>query len=180
LAALRNKRGISKKPAFLAAFATTASITRAAAAATIDRTLHYRWLEEDAEYAAAFARAQLEAAQSLEDEAVRRAHQGLAEPIVYQGQFQYRKRLKKGTGPGTGRKAVYENYGAPLAIRKYSDQLLMFLLRGFRPAKYRDNATVELSGRDGAPIPVEVTRLSDDDLTQLIAIHKKMHPEDQP
>jgi hypothetical protein len=51
----------------------------------------------------------------LEDEAKRRAVAGTLEPVFYKG------------------KAVG-------AIRKYSDTLLIFLLKARRPAKFRDNA----------------------------------------
>ena len=162
-------RGLSKKPAFLAAYVATASVTAAAAAAKVDRTLHYLWLREDDAYAKEFAAAQLEAAQVLEDEAVRRAHEGIDEPLVYQGQFTYPvdaagKRIR-------GSK--------PLAIRKQSDGLLQFLLKGFMPQKY-SHKTLEVSGPGGGPIKLEnesLQRLSDDELASLLAIASKLKPE---
>lgn len=87
------KRGVSKQAAFLAAFVATASVTKAAKAAKVDRALHYRWLDEDAEYPAKFKTASEQAAQLLEDEALRRAHEGIEEPLVYQGQFTYKQKL---------------------------------------------------------------------------------------
>jgi hypothetical protein len=113
---------------FLAAYRQTASITKAAAAAKVDRTIHYRWLHNEA-YKAAFAAAQEEAAQVLEDEAVRRATEGTLEPVYYQG-------LKVG------------------AVRRYSDGLMQFLLRGFKPQKY--SAKAEITGADGGPIKTEI------------------------
>lgn len=135
---------VSKKPAFLAAFRATASITKAARAAKIDRHLHYDWLEDYPEYAAAFERAKEDAAQTLEDEAVRRAHAGTEEPVIYQGALCYEwvEVIDKETGEVLTRKRKSK----PLTVRKFSDPLLMFLLKGFRPDKYRDNSKVEISG----------------------------------
>lgn len=113
-----------KADAFLAAYRLTASVTEAAKAAKIDRTLHYRWLKNEA-YAAAFAEAEREAAETLEDEAVRRATAGVLEPVFYQGR-------KVG------------------AVRRYSDGLMQFLLRGFKPHKY--SAKAEITGPGGGPI----------------------------
>ncbi len=165
----KRKRGVSKQAAFLAAFRRTASVTLAAKAAKIERQLHYRWLAEDA-YRADFEAAKEEAAQTLEDEAIRRAHEGHAEPLVYQGGFCYKQRKNKDTGK-------LEYYGAPLAVRKYSDPLMMFLLRGFRPDKYRDRGSVELSGPAGGPIALADKRfelLSDDELAGLINTARKL------
>jgi hypothetical protein len=114
----------AKARAFLAAYRQTASITKAAAAAKIDRTMHYRWLG-NAVYKKAFEAAQDEAAQLLEDEAVRRATEGILEPVFYQGR-------KCG------------------AVPRYSDGLLQFLLRGFRPQKYSSKA--EITGPGGGPL----------------------------
>jgi hypothetical protein len=156
---------IPKRDAFLAAFKLTASITKAAAAAKCERGLHYRWLEEP-EYAAAFEAAKEEAAQSLEDEAVRRAHEGVSEPVIWQGQFTYetdsrgRRRLKK-----------------PLAVQKYSDTLLIFLLKGMRPEKYRESFKAEISGPGGGPILLKneaLKNLNDDELAGLIALTRKL------
>lgn len=118
----------AKARAFLAAYRQTASITKAAAAAKIDRTIHYRWLA-DANYKKAFEAAAEQAAQVLEDEAVRRATEGILEPVFYQG-------VKCG------------------AVRRFSDGLLQFLLRGFRPGKY---SRTELTGAGGGPLEATIT-----------------------
>lgn len=120
-----------KAEAFLAAYRLTASITKAAAAAEVERTAHYRWLANES-YAALFAKAQEQAAGVLEDEAVRRATEGVLEPVYYQG-------LKVG------------------AVRRYSDGMMQFLLRGFKPEKYA--ARTEITGADGGPIEI-VQRLN--------------------
>lgn len=173
----RKKRGLSKYKAFLAAYTQTASISKAAKAARIDRSLHYRWLKDDDVYKLAFAAAYLEAGDQLEDEAVRRAHQGVEEPLVYQGNFTYRQKLVKDATTGVDR---LQNYGRPICVNKKSDVLIMFLLKGFKREKYRDHGALELSGLGGGPIALEDARLkklSDDELASLIGLAQKLENE---
>jgi hypothetical protein len=49
--------------------------------------MHYDWLGADPAYAAAYAEAEPRAQQTLEDEAVRRAHQGLRRAVRYKGKI---------------------------------------------------------------------------------------------
>src|SRR5579862_8502519 len=97
-----------KARAFLAAYRQTGNITKAAAAAKIDRTLHYRWLKKLAGYEKEFEEAEQELGDVLEAEAIRRANEGTLKPVFYQG--------------------------SPCgAIREYSDTLMLALLRRFKP-----------------------------------------------
>jgi hypothetical protein len=73
-----------KKAKFLKAYAITCQITKAAEMAGIDRGTHYDWLK-DPEYKAQFEAAQLQAADMLEDEAIRRAYHGVEKPITVAG-----------------------------------------------------------------------------------------------
>lgn len=116
--------------AFLAAYVELCSLTRAAASSEQSRTNHYRWLRENEEYAAAFRVAKEEAADSLEDEAVRRAYEGVEKPVTIAGERDI--------------------------IREYDTTLLIFLLKGMRPEKYRENRNVYMSGGDGGPVKTEV------------------------
>lgn len=118
--------------AFLAAYAQTANITKAAEAARIDRALHYRWLDRFPKYQKAFQDAERQAGDFIESEAVRRATEGVLEPVFYQG----------------------EKCGA---VRRYSDGVMLTLLRGFKPAKYSQKT--EISGPEGGPIEL-VQRLN--------------------
>lgn len=115
-----------KKAAFLKAYGETCMITSAAEKAKIGRQSHYDWLEADPEYKAAFESAAERAVDAMEDEAKRRAMHGVERPVTVAG--------KKVT------------------IREYSDTLLIFLLKGARPDKYRDRWSGELSGKDGQPL----------------------------
>ena len=69
----------------------------------------------------------------LEEEARRRAYVGFDEPVFGSG----------GHGIGTVQVGV---------IRKYSDTLLIFLLKGIRPGKFRENHKHEHTGLNGGPI----------------------------
>ncbi len=154
---ITQQKGVAKANAFLAAFRTTASIAKAAKAAKIERSLHYRWLKNP-KYAAAFERAKEQAAQVLEDEAVRRAVEGTLKPVFYKG-FQCGK------------------------IREYSDSLMQTLLKAWKPDKYRERSSVEHSGPDGGPIPItdkRLEKLTDDELSALIAVASKLAEDGSP
>ena len=106
--------------AFLAAYAECGNITLAAKMAKIDRTQHYRWLA-DPEYAEQFQAAEEQAVEMLEKEARRRAVEGLKKKNSI--------KRKPIIDPETGEQYVEH---------EYSDSLLIFLLKGARPEKYRD------------------------------------------
>jgi hypothetical protein len=128
----RNPYEVSMR-AFLTSYAETASVTKACEAAKIHRSLHYRWLESFPKYQKRFIEAERHAGDTLESEAVRRATEGVVEAVYYQGR--------------------------PVgAVKRYSDGLMMTLLRGFKPAKYSTSKT-EVSGPDGGPMEI-VLRLN--------------------
>jgi len=106
-----------KKEAFLAAFAETATITAAAAVVGIDRRTHYDWLKADPEYTERFRAAEQAVADSLEAEAIRRAREGVEKGVWHQGEL-----------------VGHE--------RQFSDTLLIFLLKGHKPDKFKDRHQV--------------------------------------
>lgn len=125
-----------RQSAFLAALASSGgNVTRACEAVDISRLCAYKWRDNDPEFAEAWDHAKQVGADVLEDEAIRRAHEGVDEPVFYKG-----KKLRT-------------------TVRKYSDTLLIFLLKGARPDKYRDNAKIEHTGRIG----LEALVAGDDD-----------------
>lgn len=111
---------VDKKKAFLAAYAEVGNITQAAEIVGVTRQAHYLWMK-DPEYAEAFAQAEQQACDRLEQEARRRAVEGVEEPVFHRG---------KQCG----------------VIRKYSDTLLIFLLKGAMPHKYKERVQNEVSG----------------------------------
>jgi hypothetical protein len=121
-----NKRTAARMRVFLEVYAQTGRLTEAARIAGIDRRTHYRKLEDPA-YRAAFEAAEQTAAKDLEDEAVRRAKDGVKRPVMYQG-----------APVKVGRRILYQI--------TYSDMLLLALLKRFRPALYREQSAVEHTG----------------------------------
>jgi hypothetical protein len=127
--------------AFLIAYAKTGIITRAAAAARVDRHSHLNWLAYDGRggeaYRLAFSEAEEMAADVLEAEARRRAVEGLV-------RYRFDKQGNPLLHPLT-KKPYYE--------LEYSDALLQQQLRANRPEKYRER--LEHTGKDGGPILIE-------------------------
>jgi len=142
------------KPLFLKWLASTGNVTRSAAAAGVAPATVYEARKADRAFARQWKRALREAGDHLEHEAWRRAVKGVTEP-VYQ----------------LGKLAGY--------VRRYSDPLLMCLLRAARPHKFRDTARVEHTGRRGGPIRtqtehgVDLSRLTLEELRTLHALRLK-------
>ena len=118
-----------KTEAFVDALCETGMVRKACAAAGISRRTAYYWRHSRAEFARAWDEALKVAVANLEDEALRRAVEGVDRPVFYEG----------------------EVVGA---VREYSDVLLIFLMKAANPNKYRDR--VALTGEDGGPVQTEV------------------------
>ncbi|HEX9444481.1 MAG TPA: hypothetical protein VGA73_10190 [Candidatus Binatia bacterium] len=140
-AELKNRR----QRAFLAAYARTMAIKKAARFARVSSKSHYRWLRRDPIYRQCFHHARQILGDAAEEEVWRRAYEGYDTPILYGG-------------------AVTGWY------KSYSDTLAMFMLKGLKPEVYRDrdygagpfegptSITIRVVGerREGAPpIPTE-------------------------
>jgi hypothetical protein len=115
-----------KKKSFLTAFALCGNVTDASDKAEIGCKTHYGWMnlehdERDA-YREAFAEAQERAFVVLEREARRRAVDGVENPIFDKD----------------GNLVGHEI--------KYSDTMLIFLMKGLRPDVYRETFKHEHSG----------------------------------
>lgn len=110
--------------AFLKALASGLSVTGAAAASRVDIRTLYRDREGDAALKASWDAAVEQGTDALEDEALRRASQGVDKPIFYKGEL-------------------------VTTVREYSDTLAIFLLKGRRPEKFKDRAQVDLGATDG-------------------------------
>ncbi len=138
-----------KKRAMLKALAKSGNITAAANAAKIDRTSHYVWLKEDIEYVAAVEDAMEQAGDLLEEEARRRAYTGVLKP-VYQG------------GEKVG------------SVREFSDTLMIFLLKGARPEKYKERVDMNHRGSVAMRHRVDLSNLSNDELDSLDRIAERV------
>lgn len=117
----------AKKAAFLKELTRRANVSAAARKAKINRSTAYDWYDADPDFAAAWDEAIEVAVDSLEDEAWRRAATGTLEPVFQKG----------------------EKVGA---IRRYSDMLMVTLLKAHRPEKFKDRSQNELTGPGGAPL----------------------------
>jgi hypothetical protein len=128
----------AKREVFLAALAAGNTVTAAASAAGASREGFRLTRKRDQVFAEAWDDAYEQGTDLLEDEAWRRAVEGWEEPVVSAGQL-------------------------VTTVRKYSDTLLIFLLKGRRPAKY---ARFEVTGAGGGPIAVR----TDDSPERLAAL----------
>jgi hypothetical protein len=113
-------RLLQLKKAFLKAYEQSGCVTEAATALGIQRMAHYRWLE----FRQLKQDVHAKLIDDLERELYRRAVKGVAEPV-------FGNLGCDATGHGLGTGIVGK-------IRRYSDTLLIFKLKGERPDKYRD------------------------------------------
>lgn len=113
--------------------------------------------QRDADFEAACDEALEEACDYLEAEMRRRAFHGVDEPVVYQGSM-----TPIFERDADGQVVVDEESGAPrqardahgnlqwLTVRKYSDSLAVFLMKGYRRRKFGDKQ--EITGANGGPL----------------------------
>jgi len=104
----------SRQECFLQALAETGSVIDAVRVAGTSRTRVYELRKVDPAFSAAWSEAEDIAADRLEDEARRRAVERVSEPLV------------------SGGKLVRDDSGQPITVRRYSDGLLMALLKARR------------------------------------------------
>lgn len=128
-----------RKRAFQAALRVTMNRSKAAIAAGIERTTHYHWVRTDPKYRAAIEQIEEHIGDTLEDEAIRRAFEGIQKPVSIGGEREM--------------------------VTEYSDTLLIFALKRFKPEKYRERFDTRHSGANG-----EKLQLFDD---FLVAAHKE-------
>ncbi len=118
---MRGRKGLTKQKMqkFTEALRLMGNVSGAARAVGIGRGTAYRWRDDSAEFKGLWDEAIDEATDSLEGEAWRRATEGVAKPVYQNGQL-------------VGH------------IQQYSDTLLIFLLKGHRPERYKERAQVEV------------------------------------
>ena len=126
-------RTVLAQTRFLREFSLCGNVLRSAQAAGIGRRVVYSWRDEDPCFAQKMAEAHEDALDQLEEEARRRAADGVLEP-VFQG------------GHQVG------------SVRKYSDNLLMMFLKGKRRADFSER--VEQTGTNGTSLAPAVVLVS--------------------
>jgi hypothetical protein len=147
---------VDVQEAFLEAFIQHGILTRACKEAGISRSTVRQWEEHDASFSPRYAEAKEAVNDVYRDEARRRAVDGTESYVVSQG------------------KIVYSPDGRPLTERKYSDTMLQFVMKARMP-EYREKVqqTLEISGKDGGPIRMALSNLSDGELDVLERIAEK-------
>lgn len=122
----REKRPVllteARQAIFLEALASGDTISTAAKKAGVTRRVAYNLRQRDDAFAAAWDQAYEAGGDVLEQEALRRAVHGTLKPVYQQGQ------------------QVGE-------IREYSDNLLIMLLKGRKPERYRDRVDFTSAGK---------------------------------
>ena len=134
-----------KQRAFLAAYSVSGVIAVAARAAKVPRVMHYMWHRDNKDYRLAFQDAKGEAIDALEEEARRRAKDGVRRVKFYKGTplmipafNEAGEMIKDAKG---------EIVMFPYYEHEYSDRLLEFILTAARPKKFKHRESVEHSGR---------------------------------
>lgn len=123
-----------KKRAMLLAFEETGAIGRAAKAAGVHRSVHSLWMKNDSLYAEAFAEATEQAGENLETEARQRAIKGLAKLRLHNGEIvMVRRKFIDPDCPESEKESM-----VPFVEHEVSDTLLIFLLKGAMPHKYKE------------------------------------------
>lgn len=117
---------------FLSVLAMGWSPTAAAVAAGISRITAYEWRKNDPEFAQRWADAIEQGTDCLEDEAVRRANEGVEKPLLFQGDV-------------------------VALVREHSDTLMTLMLKGRRRKKFGDK--VGLVGGDEDDNPIQVAAI---------------------
>lgn len=125
-------------------------VSGACRAARVGRSTAYRHRQADEAFAVAWADAEQESTERLEEEAYRRAHDGLT-------------------------RNKYDKDGNLLCEELvYSDTLMIFLLKARDPEKYRDRLDLRHSGKVGKPQRVDLSILSDEDLAEYERITEQL------
>jgi hypothetical protein len=133
----------ARQERFLKSLADTGNVTTAVAAAGTSRTRVYEFRKVDPAFAARWEEAEEIAADALEAEARRRAVEGIQLPLVSAG------------------KLVRDDDGQLIAVRRYSDYLLLALLKAHRPPRRERSVRFELpplrSAADAASAMAAIT-----------------------
>ena len=113
------------RDAFMAALDRGMTVSGACKAASMGRSTAYGLRATDEAFAKAWNEAIDTGTDVLEDEAFRRACEGVVEPII------------------SGGRQVLDGEGKPMTLRRYSDSLMVTLLKARRPERFRERSTVE-------------------------------------
>ena len=123
------------KAKWLEAFAELGMVSAACEAVKVGRQTVYDARKDDA-FATAWDEIENQTTEAMEREAYRRGVEGVEEPLVSAGKH-------------------------VTSVTKYSDTLLIFMLKARKPGTYRENVKVEHSGQIDGTHTVEIPDTSD-------------------
>lgn len=126
-----------KKEAFLTRLSETANVSRSCADNNLPRRTVYDWRDSDAGFKAAWDQALELGLDALEDEAKRRAFEGTDRPVFYEG-----------SECGT--------------VREYSDTLAIFLLKAYRPDRFKDRQSVDVNLSHSEELEAAYARIAEE------------------
>jgi hypothetical protein len=140
------------RPIFLKALHEYPVIRHACEVADIERSTAYRARDSDEEFAKAWDEAIEVGIDKAEQEAYRRAVHGWHEPVIDKGRLAWAyQRTVDEDGKETYSPVLDANgQPVPLTVKKHSDGLLQFVLKGRRRAVYGDKQ--EITGANGGPV----------------------------
>lgn len=122
------------KPVFLKHLAECGCVLYSARKALINKATAYQHRERDKAFGIAWDEAIEASRDVMEREARRRAIDGVRKPVFQGG----------------------EHVGD---VQEYSDTLLIFLMKGADPSKYRERASFEHSGPNGGPVQLLIEEI---------------------
>ena len=138
----RKKGGSDWRPKFLAALRETGLVKDACKVAAVGRSTAYEERQRNEDFALAWHEVETETTEAMEREAVRRAHEGWEEPVYQRG----------------------ECVGH---VRKFSDTLLIFMLKSRRPEVYREVHQHQHAGRVEHRHQLDLSKLGPEELAEL-------------
>jgi len=116
------------KEMFLGVLENIPNITAACKLLEINNSSIFRARKSDPEFDAAISEAMNSGYDMIEEEARRRAVEGVLEPVYYKGE------------------QVLDANGNPGGIRKYSDRLILELLRAYKPKRFNPGVKLGMGG----------------------------------
>ena len=139
---------------FLAALREYPVFGFACEAVGIDRSTMWRHRDKDPEFADACEQAMEAGIDKAEKEAFRRGVHGWHEPVIDKGRLAWAYQRKVDEDGVESYSPVLDDNGqpVPLTVKKHSDSLLQFVLKGRRRSTYGDKT--ELTGANGGPVTV--------------------------
>lgn len=160
-----------KETDFCEILAETGIVARACKVVGVSRVTAYKHKQDDPEFAAKWDKALKVGISALEDEAHRRAFEGVDKPLVHQGQFTPLFVEERDANGNVIMEEIAEGVIRPKRIplldadgkpqyatmKEYSDTLAIFLLKAHNPEKYRENMKVQHTGANDGPIQHEHT-----------------------